>query len=165
MSYDLHLLRRETIGDDPSAAYEALEEVEERKPSAEEEARLRELAAELQAANPGLDLTEPPQGFLLQLGYEAERPVVIDIGGIDDITMMWSYGADEAAPAIAEVRLYLPVFERYGYVAFDRQLDRLFDVERDSDAAAEVHADVRDKVFDCRTIGARPAWWRRLFGR
>jgi hypothetical protein len=31
MSYDLYILRKDEIGDDPSAAYERLEEQEERK--------------------------------------------------------------------------------------------------------------------------------------
>jgi hypothetical protein len=165
MSYDLHLLRRERIGDDASAAYESLEEIEERLPTPDEEHQLRELATDLQAASPGLDLHEATQGFGLQLGYDAERPVVIDIGGVDDITMMWSYGADEAAPALDEVRLYLPVFERYGYVAFDPQLERLFDVERDSQDAIAVHAEVRDKVFGDLTGDAGRSWWRRLLGK
>jgi hypothetical protein len=59
---DLHLLRREGIGDDPSAAYESLEDIEERPPTPDEERRLRELAADLQPANPVLDLTEASQG-------------------------------------------------------------------------------------------------------
>jgi hypothetical protein len=117
MSYDLYLFR-ETDGD-PEAAFELLEEEdEEREPTAEEEAELRRLAADLQAASPGLDLTEAARGFLLQLGYETQRPVVLDIGA-GSITMSWSYGADAARPAIDEVRTYLPVFERHGYVAYD----------------------------------------------
>ena len=32
MSYDLYLLRKDEVGDDPSAAYERLEEQEEREP-------------------------------------------------------------------------------------------------------------------------------------
>jgi hypothetical protein len=67
MSYDLHLLRRERIGDDASAAYESLEEIEERLPTPDEEHQLRELATDLQAASPGLDLHEATQGFGLQL--------------------------------------------------------------------------------------------------
>lgn len=161
----MHLLRREKVGDDPSAAYESLEETEGRPPSPEEERRHRELAADIQTANPELDLCEPEAGFMLQLGYEAERPVVIDIGGIDDVTMMWSYGTDDAAPALAEVRLYLSVFERHGYVAFDPQLERLFDVERDSEDAAAVHGEVREKVFSGLTDEAGHSWWRRLLGR
>jgi hypothetical protein len=163
MSYDLHLLRRETIGDDPSAAYERLEELAEREPTPEEQERLRQLAADLQEANPAVDLTESHKGFFLQLGYEPERPLVIDIAGTDAITMMWSYGADDAAPALAEVRLYLPVFERYGYVAFDPQLDRMFDVERDSDEAAAVHDEVRGHYVLAEHD--RPSWWRRILGR
>lgn len=165
MSYDLPLLRRETVGDDPVAAYERLEEIGDSPPTAEEEERLRQLAGDLQMANPGLDLTEVEDGFFLQLGYETERPVVIDIGGIDDITMMWSYGVADPALALAEVRLYLPVFERYGYVAFDPQLDRLFDPERDGNEAARVHTDVRDQVFGDPEKSDRASLLKRLFGR
>jgi hypothetical protein len=165
VSYDLHLLRRETVGDDPSAAYERLEELDERAPTPEEEQRLRELAAELQDVNPGLDLVEASTDFCLQLGYEAERPVVIDIAGVDDITMMWSYGADDVEPALAEVGLYLPVFERYGYVAFDPQLERLFDFARDSRDAAAVHTEVRGQVFAELDHHEPSSWLRRLLGR
>jgi hypothetical protein len=125
VSYDLYLLKADEVGDDPGAAYERLEELEDREPTPEEERRLRQLATDLQAASPGLDLTEPDEGFYLQLGYEAERPVVIDIGA-DEIRMAWSFGAEEAGPALEEVALYLPVFERHGYVAYDPQLERLF---------------------------------------
>src|SRR4029453_3961568 len=118
----------ETDGD-PEAAYELLEEEEEeREPTAEEEAEFRRLAADLQAASPGLDLTEAARGFLLQLGYEIQRPVGLYIGA-GSITMNWSDGADAARPAIDEVRTYLPVFERHGYVAYD-PLERVFDPAR-----------------------------------
>ena len=40
---------------------------------------------------------------------------MIDIG-VTEITMSWSYGAAEAAPALAEVRMYLPVFEGQAWV-------------------------------------------------
>jgi len=67
VSYDLYLLRKEELGDDPSAAFERLQERaeldEQREP--EEEERLRRLA-DLQAASPGLDLSEPQRGFLLR---------------------------------------------------------------------------------------------------
>jgi hypothetical protein len=121
MSYDLYILRKDEIGDDPSAAYERLEEQEERKLTPGEERQLRKLAADLEAANPGVDLVESDKGFFLQLGYEAARPVVIDIGA-NETTMSWSYGADDAGPALAEVRLYLPVFERHGYSPTIRSL-------------------------------------------
>jgi hypothetical protein len=144
MSYDLYLFREDELGDDPAATYERLEERpeldDEREPTPEEEARLRALARDLQAASPGLDVAESERGFALQLGYEAERPVVIDIGA-DEITMSWSYGADDAA-ALAEVAVYLPVFRRHGYVAYDPQLERLFDIERDADEAAGIHRHV-----------------------
>jgi hypothetical protein len=93
VSYDLYLLKKDQIRDDPAAACERLEEREEREPTPEEEAELRRLAAALQGANPGLALAEGDRGFYLQLGYETERPVVIDIGA-DEVTMSWSYGAD-----------------------------------------------------------------------
>lgn len=163
MSYDLYLLRKDVAGDDPAAAYERLGELEESDPSrptpAEEE-HLRQLAADLQAASPGLDLSEAEQGFLLQLGYEAERPVVIDIGA-QAITMSWSYGADDAGPALAEVELYLPVFERHGYVAYDPQLERVFSTEDAADAA-EIHRDVREQVFAKYGSPQEPhrPWWK-----
>jgi hypothetical protein len=169
VSYDLYLLRKNVVGDDPGAAYERLEELAEgpsRPPTPAEEEQLRRLAADLRAASPGLDLSEPDQGFLLQLGYETERPVVIDIGA-DEITMSWSFGADEAGPALAEVKVYLPVFDRHGYVAYDPQLERLFSPERDSGDAAEVHRDVRERVLDKYGEPSPPPrpWWKRLIGR
>jgi hypothetical protein len=169
VSYDLYLLRKDVAGDDPAAAYERLEELAERDPrlpTPAEEAHLRQLAADLRAASPGLDMSEPEQGFLLQLGYDSERPVVIDIGA-DEITMSWSYGADDASPALAEVELYLPVFERHGYVAYDPQLERVFSLNRDAGDAAEIHRDVREKVFERYGGPSAPTrpWWKRLFGR
>jgi hypothetical protein len=160
MSYDLYLLKRDVAGNDPAEAYERLEEQEAREPSEAEAAELRELAAELQAASPGLDLSESDRGFMLQLGYEAERPVVIDISA-DEITMSWSYGAEDATDALKEVRTYLPVFERHGYVAYDPQLERLFDPDRDSAEAEQTHRYVRGRVFES---AERKPFWRRLFG-
>jgi hypothetical protein len=161
MSYDLHLLKKDEIGDDPSEAYERLEEQEEHEPTPEEERRLLQLAADLQSANPGVDLVESDNGFFLQLGCEAERPVVIDMRA-GEITMSWSYGAADAAPALSEVRLYMPVFERHGYVAYDPQLERVFDVERDADAASAIHADVCKHLNEA--YGERRPWWKRLLG-
>jgi hypothetical protein len=66
VSYDLYLLRRDVVGDDPAAAFERLEELAEADPplpTPEEELQLRQLASDLQAASPGLDLSEPEQGF------------------------------------------------------------------------------------------------------
>jgi hypothetical protein len=166
LSYDLYLLPKQVAGDDPAAAYERLEENDPRPPTHAEEEHLRRLAADLQAASPGLDLTEPEQGFLLQLGYETERPVVIDISA-DEITMSWSYGADDSGPALAEVKVYLPVFDRHGYVAYDPQLERVFSPERDAGDAAEIHRDVRDQVFEQYGTppAPRPPWWKRRLGR
>jgi hypothetical protein len=165
VSYDLHLLKKDEIDDDHGAVYQRLEEQEQREPTPEEEQRLRQLAAELQAANPGVDLVESGKGFFLQLGYEAERTVVIDIGA-GDITLSWSYGADDAAPALDEVRRYLPVFDRHGYVAYDQQLERLFDADRDAADAAEIHRNVQQQLRE--TYGPqfdeRRPWWKRLFG-
>ena len=165
MSYDLYLLRKDEVRDDPTAAYERLEERVERQLDSAEEDRLRRLAADLQAAHPGLDLSEPESGFLLQLGYEADRPVVIDIG-VDEITMSWSYGAEGTDAALEEVRSYLPVFDRHGYVAYDPQLERLFDLERDAGEVAEIHRDVHRHLQDTygAELGGRP-WWKRLLGR
>jgi hypothetical protein len=161
MSDDLYLLRKDEA--DLAAAYERLEEAEEREPTAADEQRLRQLAADLQAASPGLDVSEPQVGFGLQLGYESERPVVIDIYA-GSITMSWSYGADDAAPAVAEVERYLPVFERHGYVAYDPQLERAYVPSRDRDEAAEIHRHVREQVFENPgTPDGRSSWWKRLF--
>jgi hypothetical protein len=163
VSYDLHLFKKDE--GDPEDLYERLEEDEdEREPTREEEAELRSLAADLQAASPGLDLTEASRGFLLQLGYESERPVVIDIGA-GTITMSWSYGADSARAAIDEVRTYLPVFERHGYVAYDPQLEKIFDPDRDAGEAEETHAYVHGQLEDAypRELGERTPWWKRLF--
>jgi hypothetical protein len=52
VSYDLVLLPKAEASDDPGAAYERLEEQEEREPSPHEEERLRQLANDLLAANP-----------------------------------------------------------------------------------------------------------------
>jgi len=92
---------------------------------------------------------------------------VIDIGGVGDITMSWSYGADDAGPALEEVAVYLPVFERHGYVAFDPQLERLFDVERDATSAKYVHTYVQERVFEKHggAPAARRPWWKRVLGR
>jgi hypothetical protein len=167
MSYDLYLLKADEVGDDPAAAYERLEEAaeDEREPTPEEARRLRDLAHDLQAANPGLDLTEVEAGFFIQLGYETEQPVVIDIGA-DEIRMAWSFGADDPAPALAQVRLYLPVFERHGYVAYDPQLERLFDPDRDEADATDTHRYVRERMEETYgpLVAERRPWWRRLFG-
>lgn len=92
----------------------------------------------------GLDLGEHEDGFSGQLGHDAERPVVIDLSP-EQVTMSWSYGADEprVRAALAEVRLHLAVFERRGYVAYDPHLERLFDVARDADDAIGVYRQVR----------------------
>lgn len=71
--------------------------------------------------------------------------MVIDIYA-GSITMSWSYGADDAAPALAEVERYLPVIERHGYVAYDPQLERVFEPSRDRADAAEIHRDVRERA-------------------
>jgi len=165
VSYDLHLFKKDE--GDPAELYERLEEEEEedeREPTAEEEADLRRLAADLQAASPGLDLAEAGRGFLLQLGYESERPVVIDIG-VGSITMSWSYGADTAQAALAEVRTYLPVVERHGYVAYDPQLERVFDPDRDAADAEETHAYVHGRLAEAYGSAAPDGapWWKRLF--
>jgi hypothetical protein len=165
MSYDLYILTKDEIRDDPSAAYERLEEHEEREPTPDEERQLRQLAADLQAANPGVDLVESARGFFIQLGYEVGKPVVIDISPAE-MTMSWSYGADDAAPALAEVRLYLPVFVRHGYVAYDPQLERLFDVDRDAEPAGEIHRAVQrnlQETYGSQLSESRP-WWKRLVG-
>ncbi len=162
MSYDLYLLRKEDVGDDPAGAYERLEEIEERRFTQAEEEQLRELVADLQAVNPQLDVSESEVG--LQLGYENEQPAVIDLSA-GEISMSWSYGADDPEPALTQVQLYLPVFDRHGYVAYDPQLDRLFEPGRDLAAAAEVHADIRARTFEKYGVssGERP-WWKRLLG-
>lgn len=165
MSYDLYLLKESEVRDDPEAAFERLDYDANRTPTPDEEAQLRRLAADLQAASPGLDLTELVEGsFLLQLGYESERPVVIDITATE-ITMRWSYGAEDSAPALSEVATYLPVFERHGYVAYDPQLEQLFDADRDTASAAQVHRDVRARLSE-RFKENEPSrrLWKRLFG-
>jgi hypothetical protein len=112
---------------------------------------------------PGLDLNEPDVGFLLQLGYQADRPVVIDIGS-DEITMSWPYGAEDVAPALGEVRTYLPVFERNGYVAYDPQLERVFDPEHDAEDARQIHRHAQDLIADelSKLEDERLPWWKRL---
>jgi hypothetical protein len=161
MSYDLYLVPKD---DDPAAAYERLEQEAEREPTPEEEARLRRLAADLQVANSGLDISEPDSGFLLQLGYDTERPVVIDISA-GEITMSWSYGADEPGPALEEVRRYLPVFDRHGLVAYDPQLEQVFDSDRDAKAVAETHEYVRERTFEKYGVVSQRPWWKRIFSR
>jgi hypothetical protein len=164
VSYDLYLLRKDDIGDDPAGAYERLEGLEDRVPTQAEEAQLRRLVADLRAANPRLDVSEPLVGFMLQLGYDNEQPVVIDISA-DEVSMSWSYGADDPEPALTQVELYLPVFDRHGYVAYDPQLDCLFDPDRDRADAADVHTETRALTFGKYgvSLDARP-WWKRLFG-
>ena len=123
MSYDLHMLRADAVGDDPTAAYERLQESEARARTPEERARLRRLV---------------------------------------------SYGADEprVRAAIDEVRRYLPVFERHGYVAYDPQLERLFDVTRDAADAIRVYREARGAIDgepQAPAADGRP-WWKKLFG-
>jgi len=127
MSYDLHLIPKSE--GDPAEAYERLDE---REPTPDEEQDIRQLVADLQAVDPDLDVngSGAGKGFWLQIGYENERPVVIDIDGVT-ITMSWSYGADDPAPALAAVEQYLPVFDRHGYVAYDPQLERVYAPGRD----------------------------------
>jgi hypothetical protein len=88
--------------------------------------------------------------------------VVIDLY-VGSITMSWSYGADDAAPALAEVERYLPVFERHGYVAYDPQLEHIYEPSRDQADAAEIHRDVRERLFEETSVDRRP-WWKRLLG-
>jgi hypothetical protein len=161
LSYDLYLVKK---NGDPAEAYERLEEQDDREPTPEEEAALRRLAADLQAASPGLDLTEPDRGFLLQLGYEAERAVVIDISATE-ITMSWSYGAEASVTALSEVRTYLPVFESHGYVAYDPQLERVFEPEQDEGDAEAVHKYVQEQLREAFGPAGveRVPWWKRLF--
>jgi hypothetical protein len=89
--------------------------------------------------------------------------VVIDIGA-GSITMSWSYGADTARAAIDEVRTYLPVFERHGYVAYDPQLESVFDPDRDAGAAEATHAHVHGQLAEAypRELGEQAPWWKRL---
>ena len=77
--------------------------------------------------------------------------------------MSWSYGADDAAPALDEVRRYLPVFEQHGYVAYEPQLGRLFDPDRDAVDAAELHRDIHRQLEE-EFESARPdrgSFWKR----
>lgn len=94
---------------------------------------------------------------------------MIDIHGIDggSITMSWSYGTDDAEPALAAVDRYLPVFDRHGYVAYDPQLERPYDPSRDRNDAAQVHRDVQDHVLGQLHASAddHRSWWKRLLGR
>ena len=85
--------------------------------------------------------------------------------GAGTITMSWSYGADRARAAIDEVRTYLPVFERYGYVAYDPQLEKVFDPDRDAAEAEQTHAYVRGQLEEAygQLGGAQEPWWKRLF--
>ena len=125
MSYDLHLIRKDE--GDPAAAYERLEE---RELTADEERELRQLAADLQAVDSDLDITQSGrEGFWLQMGYDNERPVVIDIDGTS-IVMSWSYGAADSAPALMAVVRYLPVFDRHGYLAYDPPVGPVYEPSR-----------------------------------
>lgn len=134
------------MGDDPASAFERLEERgKATQPTLAEERRLRRLAADLQAADPELDLSEHGLRFCLQLGHHAGRPVVIDIRGTFDITMSWSYARHNIQPALAAAESYLPVFERYGYVAFDPQLGHVFNPSW-SATVSEAHQTLREQV-------------------
>jgi hypothetical protein len=61
--------------------------------------------------------------------------------------MSWSYGADDPAPALAAVERYLPIFDQHGYVAYDPQLERVYEPSRDRAAAEQIHRDVQARVF------------------
>ena len=156
MSYDLHLLK-EADARDPLASLERQEADEDRLPTPEEEAELRAIAAELMKLDRRLDISEPLVGFLLQLGYDNECPVVVDLAP-GSLTMSWSYGAADPEAAIATVERYLPVFAKHGYVAYDPQLDGPFDAA----AARAVHGDVRGRVFGDEA--PKRSLWHRLFG-
>ena len=90
--------------------------------------------------------------------------MVLDIGA-GSITMSWSYGADAARAAIDEVRTYLSVFERHGYVAYDPRLERVFDPDRDAEEAEATHAYVHGQLAEAypRELGERAPRWKRLF--
>jgi len=104
--------------------------VEERELTADEERELRQLAADLQAVDSDLDITQSGrEGFWLQMGYDNERPVVIDIDGTS-IVMSWSYGAADSAPALMAVVRYLPVFDRHGYLAYDPPVGPVYEPSR-----------------------------------
>jgi hypothetical protein len=59
-----------------------------------------------------------------------------------------------------------PVFDRHGYVAYDPQLERLFDADRDAPDAAEIHRDVQQQLRETYgpQLSERRPRWRRLFG-
>lgn len=170
MSYDLYLMRTSVAGSDVRVAMERFEEIEALEPSPDEQLALRGLAADLAAANPGVDLTEAEQRFVLQLGYGVEAPVVIDIAGLDNIQMMWSYARPEADDALDEVRRYLPVFERHGYAAVDPQIERILDLDRDAGEIATTHRTGHRMLLKAveehaRETGPAKPRWRRLLGR
>jgi len=58
------------------------------------------------------------------------------------------------------------VFDRHGYVAYDPQLERVYQPARDRLEAEQVHRDVQARVFESlERSGDEASWWRRLLAR
>jgi hypothetical protein len=163
VSYDVYLLPREAAGDDPGAAYLALEESETERPSAELEPRLRAVADELCALSPGLERSESQQPFwsIQLLDAEAESSAMVELYA-DHGVVMFSYGAADFAAAIEETGRYVEVFERHGFVAYDPQTEKLFDAEADGEQIAKTAQWVFDQTV-AKHSAPRP-WWKRLLG-
>ena len=63
------------------------------------------------------------------------------------------------------MRRYLPVFDRHGLVAYDPQLEQVFDSDRDAKAVAETHEYVRERTFEKYGVVSQRPWWKRIFSR
>jgi hypothetical protein len=174
VSYDVYLLPRELAGDDPEAAYERLEDEDgdesAAQPTPERERELREIAAELQAANADYELSGPYPAigyWTLQLVDERPGTVLVDLYATY-ATAQLSYGAEDAATAVARLIDVVRMFERRGYVAYDPQLERVLRPDRDAGEVERIIVDIRGKVLSQLTQADAPpprrGFLRRFLG-
>ena len=177
MSYDWYLFRP-TPGKDPLAEIQerlakeeetlaAGEAVDNSGPPREETERLkRRLVGALQARNPRLEPSEFERG--IELTDETTGMQITLCDDRADITVPYWHDGDEAKRAMDEVRDFIEIlFREAGYVAYDPQLGRIVNPERDlGEAIPGYERIVRDlpRLTEDATHGTRPLearpWWR-----
>ena len=141
MSYDVYLMTPELAGDDPGAAYLALEDDDDE--DGDDDASSPEsaaLVADLRAVNPSFELHG------LQLVDDRPASVLVDFFP-RYATAQISNGADDTRVAAERLLECVAVFVRHGYVAYDPQLERVLDLDRDADEVRETLDHVRAAVF------------------
>ena len=172
MSYDIYLFRLDP-GTDRCAALESLfpEELDGVDPMPApadplKEERKRHLADILMEINPDLEAFVPDYGEIVRAlgiteedarsrfrGLELNGPEEgngIQITLNDDsvaITIPFWHTGDEAQAVFREIWSYLTAIEREaGFIAFDPQLDRVLDLEQDSNAALSAYLGVSNRL-------------------